>query len=420
MFFNRTLKNGVRIVGDRIEEMRSICIGIWVRAGSVIETPAQNGMSHFIEHMLFKGTEKRSYKQIAEEMDNVGGVLNAFTSKEFTCYYAKVIDERQSLAVDVLTDMFCNSRFAEKEIEKEKGVVLEEIAMSADSPDSVAHDEVASLFFAGDALAQKILGPADAVRSFTREGLLAYRDARYIGENVAVVAVGNVDVDCLCADVEAKLGGLPGGSLSVYPAKPLERKSRFLSFPKDVEQVHIALGFPAYTMLDMRRYAMNVVASVLGGRMSSLLFQRIREEMGAAYSIYAYPDVHISHGMVTVYAGTSAQSAAEVTEEILRVMRKMKQDGISAETLANTKEMLRGSYILGQESTSARMSAMGKQLLTDGRVLSEEDVLARIDAITMEQIEEALALLVDEFRMAGVFVGAVETAPGLDAYLGEA
>ena len=414
MYIEKRLQNGVRFIGEKLEGLRSVTIGIWVKAGSVVEKPEQNGMSHFIEHMLFKGTERRSYEDIAREMDNIGGQTNAFTSKECTCYYAKVIDERQSVATDILTDMFLHSSFQEQEIEKEKGVVLEEISMSNDSPEDVAHEKLSELYFAGHPLAQTILGPPENIRNLTRESLLAYRDTCYGADNVIVAAVGNFSESRLVAELEEQLSGIiPGGK--ELPKTPWQPKAGFLAVEKDIEQVHVAMGLPGYDFLDRRKYALSVVANILGGSMSSRLFQNIRERLGMAYSIYCYPAIYSSHGMLAIYAGTSPDNAQRVTQEILGEMRKMKREKITHEELENTKEQLRGHFILGQESTSSKMNSLGKNMLLGEKLLTESQILENLAQVTMEDVEECIEHTFDENLLTGVYVGVVKDQAALEA-----
>ena len=404
------LSNGVRVYGEYLPDMRSVTIGIWAKAGSVMETQEQNGISHYIEHMLFKGTERRGYQQIAAEIDNIGGQANAFTAKEMTCYYVKVMDERLSVATDVLCDMFCHSVFDAKEMEKEKGVILEEIAMSNDNPEDLAHEKMAETFFAGNAIGKTILGPAENVRRFTREDIREYMDECYYAENVIVAVVGNYDEAWLLDELEKKLGGIQskGAPLS-FPKDELWKPERhYLSIKRDVEQAHVGIGFPAESFLDPRKYALSAVANLLGGSMSSRLFQKIREEMGMAYSIYCYPAIYSSHGMLAIYAGTSSENAPKAVRAVLEEVKRLKKELITPEELHNTKEQLRGNFILGQESSAAKMNSIGKNVLLGGSPLSEEDVLESLNQVDMDAVREAVDMVFDEEKMTGVFVGAVD------------
>jgi len=413
------LSNGIKVIGEPLPDMRSVTLGIWTRAGSVMETAEQNGISHFIEHMLFKGTEKRTYRQIAEEIDNMGAQTNAFTAKEMTCYYVKVIDEKLSAAADVLCDMVCHSVFAEAEMKKEKGVILEEIAMSGDNPEDVAHEKMAGTFFEGNSLGKTILGPADNIRRFQRSDILSYMDSYYFAENVAVVVVGNYDEAKLLDELEKKLGSIPSrGGAAAFPENPDWRPQKsFLAVEKDTEQVHIGMVFPSFAFLDPRKYALSVVANIFGGSMSSRLFQKIREEMGMVYSIYCYPALYSGQGMLAIYAGTSPENTPKVTEAVLQEIRNFKKDCITPEELINTKEQLRGNYILGQESSSAKMNAIGKNVILGGGPLTEQEVLQRLAAVTMEDVREVIGTIFDESKMTGVFVGATQKCGDLRGLL---
>lgn len=406
MFIEKRLKNGIRFYGEKMEGMRSVSMGIWVKAGSVTENDRQNGMSHFIEHMLFKGTEKRTYKQIAEEFDNIGGQSNAFTAKECTCYYAKVIDDKQDVAVDILCDMFCNSVFDDEEMAKEKGVVLEEISMSIDNHEDLVHEKLSEAFFRGTALSKTILGPAENVSGFTRKSLLEYKAEKYTADNIVFIAVGSFDENRLIDDLEKKLGAPADGA----PAKEVvpagwHSVPAFVAVDRDIEQFHIALATPAFGFCDDEKYALTIVSNIFGGTMSSRLFQRIREEMGMAYSVYSYSSSYEETGVFSVYAGTSRDKGSKVLSEIIKEMERMRKDGITAEELENAKNQLRGSYILGQESSSSRMNSIGKHVLLGDGPVTEEQVLGEIDAVSMEMINKVIVKIFDTEKMSGSVVG---------------
>lgn len=404
MYIEKTLTNGVRVAMEKLPEMRSVTLGIWVKAGSVCENAETNGISHFIEHMLFKGTEKRSYLDIASEIDNVGGQLNAFTGKECTCYYAKVIDEQQITAVDVLTDMLCNSVFENKELEKERGVVIEEINMSNDTPDDIAGEKISEQFFRGTELSKTILGPAENIRRFTEQDIRSYMDRFYTAENTVVAAVGNIDEDALIDALEEKLVGL---SRHREPEKMTVPQGwapqpSFLYIPKDTEQTHLCIALKGYSYLDPRKYTLSLISNLLGGSMSSRLFQTIREELGMAYSVYSYSSMYTGAGSLMVYAGTSPENAARVTEEILHILGNFK---MTAEELKHNKAQLKGNFILSQESMSAKMNGIGKNILLRGHFLTESDILKALDAVTLEDVNAAIEELFDMNCLSGVCVG---------------
>lgn len=403
---NFTLSNGLRVFGEHLPDMRSATVGIWTKTGSAAESMSENGMSHFLEHMFFKGTSSRDYKQIAQDIDNIGAQANAFTSKEVTCYYIQSIDEKIGQALGILLDMFCDSVFPEKEIEKEKGVILEEIAMSQDAPDDLLHDKLAETFFTGTELSKTILGPAENIRRFTRQDVLDYKEKHYFAENIVVAIAGNYDKEALRAQLEAKLGHIESGRAQQLfgPLAGWEPEKRELTLSKDIEQVHLGLGFPMYGFLDDRKYAGSILSSILGGGMSSRLFQKVREELGAAYSVYCFPAIYCSGGMMVVYAGTSKDKLPRVLEGVHSEIEKLKKDGITKEELENTKVQLCANYVLGRETTSAKMNALGKSALLLGRVQSEEELLGQVRSINMGQIEQAISDIFDLEKMSKVIV----------------
>jgi predicted Zn-dependent peptidase len=376
-------------------------MGIWVKAGSTTETETENGLSHFLEHMFFKGTEKRSYKQIAEEFDNIGAQSNAYTSKEMTCYYVRTIDEKLMEAVDILTDMFCNSVFPDAEVAKERGVILEEISMTLDTPDDLLMETLTQEFFKGTELSKTILGPAENIRRFTRQDMIAYRDKNYCTENVVVAAAGKYDEEKLLMALEKSLGSLkPCGQERVYTKDAfwMPKKGEFL-LKKDIEQAHIGVSFPGPGVTDKERFAFSVASNILGGGMSSRLFQHIREEMGAAYSVYSYPSVYCQGGMLIIYAGTSPENVGRVSDAILKEIRTMGKEGISDEELKNAKVQLSASYILGQESSAAKMTTLGRNALLLGRPIEEEEVLGNIASVKIEDMERLFANIFNEEQM---------------------
>lgn len=408
---------GIRLVADKTSDVRSATLGVWIKAGSVFEQDENNGISHFIEHMLFKGTDKRNYKQIAEEIDNIGGQMNAFTSKECTCYYAKVIDERQDVAADVLFDMISNSTFPDEEMKKEKDVVLEEIAMSNDTPDDVSSELVSMSYFAGSPLEKTILGPEERVKGFSREDIQKYMERRYSEDKIVVAASGNVDVELLSDMIESRLNVSKSTSTDDEGDYTFENKS-FACIKKDIEQVHISLGLPAYNYTDDRKFALSVVNNVFGGAMSSRLFQRIREELGMAYSVYSYPLVYMHGAMTTIYAASNVKNAPKATQEILKEIERMRRFGITETELKNSKEQLRGNFILSREGSAARMNSLGKNALLTGKLVDEREVLDKLAAVTMSDVDEVIAHVMDVQKLTTTFVGAVQDESALKAAAG--
>ena len=386
MFDQCKLKNGLTIIGERLPHFRSISVGVWISAGSQYETREENGLSHFLEHMLFKGTEKRNARQIAEAMDAVGGQLNAFTAKECTCFYAKVIDEHTELALDVLSDIVLHSAFDPNELEKEKGVVLEEISMVEDEPEDLVGELIMRAQFGDQPLAWPILGPAENIRAFTRDTVVGYHKRMYRPECSVLAVSGNYDWDQLIAMVERFFGDWEMGDGACPGCVTDAVEPILIRREKDIEQLHISLSFPGCKMGTEQVYPITIFSSVLGGAMSSRLFQRIREERGMAYSVYSYPAFYTSAGMLTIYAGTSEKHAPTVIQLIQEELTDLRENGITAEEFCQTREQLKGSYVLGQESASARMNALGRRMLLMGNTQTEDQMLEKLNAITHEQV----------------------------------
>ncbi len=313
MYYNRTLPNGIRVVAQRIEGFRSVSVGIWTHTGSANEIdPSEHGITHFIEHMLFKGTKHRSAQQIAQEFDSMGGILNAFTSKELTCYHARVSQDKLEESFEILSDLVKNANMDIAEMEKEKGVVIEEINMSEDTPDNLVHDLLAQAYFKNHALALPILGNRDSVNAFTRDGLIDYMQRRYTASSMVVAASGGLDFERLCDIVEKEFGGIkPNGHEGELYSDFEPKKGELLMLEKPVEQAHLCLAMPGYAMSDDRIYPLAILNNIFGGSMSSRLFQTIREQRGLAYDIYSHPATYRNCGTFSVYTGVNALYAAE-------------------------------------------------------------------------------------------------------------
>ena len=407
MYIEKTLKNGVRFVGKADYSMRSVSIGIWVRAGSVNEKAQENGLSHFLEHMFFKGTEKRSAKTIAMDMDKIGANINAFTAKECTCFYVSAVDENLPEALDCLMDIFTASSFDETELEREKGVVLEEIAMAWDTPDDVAHEMAACRFFEGTPLGQTILGPAENIRNAKREDLVYYKKSHYRPENIVISAVGNFCEEELFSMLEEgmkKLETVPAEDSS-FDYSTWKPKSGFYSVEKEIEQAHICISFPGIAYEDDRKYALSVISNALGGSMSSRLFQKIREEMGMAYSVYSYSSAYTDAGMFTLYAGTSQENAEEVTKLMLAECRDVAENGISDEEFERSKAQLRGGFILSTESGQAIMNSIGKAAVMGKGLVTEDMLLAKLENVDKETVREVAKEVFGSGIVSVVYVG---------------
>ncbi len=379
-----TLKNGLRIIGERIPHFRSVSVGFWVGSGSQYETPDEAGLSHFLEHMVFKGTQKRTTRQIAEEMDKVGGQLNAFTSKECTCFYAKVVDEHLPLAMDVLSDLVTAPIFDPAELEKEKGVVIEEINMSADDPEDSVHELLMLANYGDQPVARPILGTEEKIAAYSPEDLRAYWKKMYRPQNTVLALAGNYDWNAVVALAEKLLDKWSPDAFESRACTTNPVPVTLLTKEKDIEQIHICLGFPALPIGDERSYELSLFNSVFGGAMSSRLFQKIREERGAAYTVYSYPNAYTDSGMISVYAGTNPVAAEEVYGLLLGEAKKLASEGMTRDEFMMAREQLKAGYILGLESTSARMQSLGRRLLLLGNTRTETEVIDRVNAIDFD------------------------------------
>lgn len=388
MFYAKTvLPGGLRVVTEEIPHVRSASVGVWVGAGSAWETEQNQGISHFIEHLLFKGTATRTAKEIAQEIDGRGGSLNAFTSREHTCYYAKVLDEHFPIAVDVLADMVQHSLFDAQEIEKEKGVVIEEIKMYDDLPDDQVHDLFSQAVWAGHALGRPIIGTVPVIQGLDRDDILGYFQSHYVPEHMVVAVAGNVSHDQAVEVVGrafAHLGGQRSATPPTAPRPPLT--SRAVVRPKETEQVHVVVGTTGLHLDHDDTYAMHLISTVLGGGPNSRLFQEIREERGLAYAVFSYHQAFAAAGQFGVYAGTAPGSLTEVLHLIEAQLARIGSEGLPEAEIAQTKEQVKGQVMLSLESTSGRMTRLGRGEISLGRVLSPDEIIERIDAVTPAQI----------------------------------
>ena len=401
------LPNGLRIVGERLPYLRSVSIGAWMHVGSMMEKPEENGLSHFLEHMVFKGTAKRTARQIAEEMDAVGGQLNAFTGRDCTCFYAKVIDENLELAVDILADLVINATMDETELEKERGVILEEIAMDEDSPEDMVHDLLQSAQFGEQSPGQPILGPAEQIAAYTRDDLLNFRKKHYAPKETVIALAGSYDPDKVLEWVTACFGGWENDILPVETPEWQVRTGVNALREKDSEQMHICMGFPGAAYATDRVYPLAVANNILGGAMSSRLFQRIREDLGLAYSVYSYPNTYKGVGTFGLYAGVSPKNAELVLTEIRAELRKFLDEGITEKEFRDSVTQLRSGYLMGLESPGARMQGLGRSTLLRGKPLSHEATLNAIESVTMDKVMEvAREILTQEPCIAIVGKGA--------------
>jgi len=379
------LPNGVRVLTENMASVRSASLGIWADIGSAAERGEQRGISHLVEHMLFKGTARRSAREIAEAMDGVGGNLNAFTDKETTCYYAKVIDRHVPLAVDVLADMFLHSSFDAQELAKEQKVVLEEIRMYDDNPDDLIHDLFVRTMWRDSDLAEPTIGYAETVSALTRDDLLAHVQQRYRPNAVVVAAAGNVEHEHIVELVSRAFEGYTGASQPIVPEQPKLTPALSVRH-KDTEQAYVVLGAQGLSVRDERRYVLSVLDTILGGGMSSRLFQEVREKRGLAYSVYSFQQGYRGAGLFGVSAGTSPESVQECVDVIVDQLAQVAERGVEPGELRLAKEHIKGSLTLSLESTSSRMLRIGRSEFNLGRYLTTEEIERRVDEVDGEQI----------------------------------
>ena len=387
MYKKHVLENGLTIIGEEIPYVKSISLGVWINAGSRIEDEEISGVSHFIEHMLFKGTKNRTSKQIASEIDNLGGQINAFTSKECTCYYVKLLNSHIDIGIDVLSDMILNSKFDKEDLDKERSVIIEELKMYEDSPEDLAYDLLTENIYKDDALGMNIIGTEESLKRLNREKLLEYFNKYYVPNNSVISISGNFNFNEIINKIEEKFKNWKKRDVDI-DIKKAEFKSCFLSKNKDTEQVNLALSLEAVPLEnDEEVYALAVINTVLGGSISSRLFQKIREEKGLVYSIYSSQSLYRKCGELGIFASMSNDHLKEVYESIIEEIKIMKKHYLTDIEIKESKEQLKGSYILGLESTSSRMMSIGRSLLLNNKVESTDDILKSIDNVDSEIVK---------------------------------
>ena len=399
------LDSGVRLILNSMDSVRSVSIGIWCNNGSVNENDDEQGISHFIEHMLFKGTKTRDHFQIVNEIDKLGGQMNAFTSKECTCFYVKCLDEHFRATAEVLTDMICNPTFPADELEKEKGVIIEEINMNIDDPDDVAFDILEDNVYCGMGMSHPVLGTKETVSSFTHDKLDEYYFDHYTRDEIIVSIAGSFDRNEVIEYFEDKFYNLKGHrefitDKNISPAS----NGRYIEVTKDIEQAHIAMGIRLFPAEDPRRYPMMLLCNLLGGGMSSRLMQNVRVKKGLAYSVYSMTGFYSHTGLFVICAGVAKNKVDEALEAIKEELDRLKGDDISAEEFQSSKEQLKSSFIFGQESVQNLMIYNGRNLLTYGRCITPSEVLNMLDDITLEDINDVKKEICnyDEFNIINV------------------
>ena len=399
------LPNGVRIVTEEIPHVRSLSLGFWIETGSRDESSANNGISHFIEHMVFKGTKKRNVKEIAQSIESVGGYLNAFTSKEHTCYYARVLDEHLELATDVLSDIVFQPTFPDKELEKEKNVILEELKQAEDDPDDIIQDYFEKAIFKTHPLGMPVIGTAKSISSFTRKDLVQYRKEQYTSSNLVIAAAGNlkheevVELSKLYIQKSANSKEKKAGRNQTIFEKP---NSVLCEYYKPIQQAHICLGTIGYHVRDEKRFQMQVLNTLLGDGMSSRLFQNIREKYGFAYAVYSFNNMMQDSGAVGVYIGTDNSHVQQCIDLVWKELKSLRRQGIAKQELARTKAQLKGSMMLGMENIPNRMIRLGSSELYFGELIELDAITKKIDAVTRDNVQNTAEELFKEDRFATV------------------
>jgi len=395
MITSTVLDNGVRIITERVEHMHTVSIGIWVANATRHETPEYNGVAHFIEHLLFKGTNRRNARQISLEIDSMGGILNAFTGHEYVCYYAKVLAKFLPRVTDLLSDIFLHSTFPADEIERERKVILQEIKMRDDSPEEAIHDRFHQSFWNGHALGKSILGTEETIAGLSREKILAYKLSHYRPDDIIISAAGNVSHETLVSLVQAEFSTLASAwKPEGMGFKPMGGQRMNLS-ERDLEQTLVCLGTRALQQDDPKRYAMHLLTTILGGGMSSRLFQEIREKRGLAYSVYAYVISHADSGALVVYGGTEQKHCREVIDIALEEMQKLKLEPVSQGELDSAREQLKGKLLMSLESSDSLMTRLAKNIIYLGRQQPVENILEGFDAVTIQDVQDIAGTLFD-------------------------
>jgi predicted Zn-dependent peptidase len=404
------LSNGIKVITEEIPYLKSVSIGLWVTTGSRDERPHENGISHFIEHLLFKGTERRTALDIAKEIDSVGGTLNAFTGREYTCFYAKVIDKNLRLAMDLLSDIFLHSLLDEKDVEKERMVILQEIKMVEDTPDDYVHDLFNRTCWGDHPLGFPICGTVDRVQSFTRNQIEEFFRTHYQSDRIIVCAAGNLRHQEVVDLTEATFGRMPKASQTRERVKPLSISTTRIS-KRDLEQVHFCLGTHGLHYNHSLRFASYVLNTILGGGMSSRLFQEIRENRGLAYSVYSYLPTYIDTGLVVVYAGTDQNSFEEAFELILKEFRKLKSEPFKNGELKIAKEQLKGNLLLSLESSDNLMTRLAKNEIYFEAYQTVESILKGIDEVDEQMVKQLASHLFDEQHFCLTVLGPMDGSP---------
>ena len=401
------LSNGIPLLSERMPHVRSVAFGVWIDSGSRHETPADSGISHFLEHMLFKGTHSRSAEQIAREVDSIGGHLDAFTGKELVGYTIKVLDEHLPKALDVISDLVLHPLFQPEDVDKEKGVILEELKMELDNPEYLIHEAFMEDFWRGHPLGAPIIGTRANIKSFSPERVAAYHQRVYAPGRIVLTAAGNMQHGALRRLAEKYFGSLAAGSPLAKQSKP-RAETPFLMQKKRLQQVQLCMGVPAMPVADPRRYTAYVMNTLLGGGMSSRLFQNIRERQGLAYSVYSELSLYQDTGCLAIYAGVAKDATRKVVDSILSELTSVMRDGVPDEELRRAKDHMKGSLMLSLESTTSRMSNLARQHLFHGRIISFDEMLREIEKVTARDVKALAKQLFGRGQIGLALLGPVE------------
>jgi predicted Zn-dependent peptidase len=402
------LPNGLRVITERMPRVRSVSVGVWIGTGSREEAVHQSGISHFIEHMVFKGTKNRSAEQIARSVDSIGGGLDAFTSKELVSYNVKVLDDHLPQAFDIVADLVRNPLFEKADIEKEKGVILEELKMEIDNPEYLIHEIFSSNFWKGHALGRPILGTRQTIRGFDQDKVERYYQRFYTPKNILVTAAGHLTHKRMLQLVEDHFSDLKTGAVPPAAGPPTPHAPLVFRNKSSLEQVHVYMGVPSIAMPHRERFACYILNAILGGGMSSRLFQNIREKQGLAYTVYSELSMYRDAGCMLIYAGTSPRTAGRVVDSVVQELGEMVEHRVTPEELRRAKDHLKGSFVLGLESTSSRMGNLVRQELYFQRFFSINEMLNSVERVTAEEVQKLAAQFFDPKRMAVAMLGRLD------------
>ena len=400
-----TLNNGIIIGMEEMDTIRSVSFGIWVKNGSRNEALSENGISHFIEHMMFKGTDKRTAKDIADEMDAIGGQVNAYTTKEYTCYYTRTLDTHLYIALDVLADMFFNSRFDDTEIAKERNVILEEIDMYEDTPEEMVHELIQNQVWKDNPLGYSVIGKKDIISQFNHDTFKDYLGRRYSPKNMVITLAGHFNPEEAVDKIKkAFCGFTPLNEIEQHLPEVVYSPGLSLK-SKDIEQTHLCLCFPGISLGDERSYDLTVMNTMFGGGMSSRLFQTIREENGLAYSVYSYLTPYIDTGLFTIYTGFNVSQASDVIRLLFEVINNFFTNKVTQGQLDKTREQLKSNFLLSLESTSSRMASIGRSQLLLNRTHTDDEIVEKLDAVTLDSLYDMARLIFNMDNVSMCVVG---------------